>query len=57
MDDSDIEVIHEEIIVHPNAERTGRGWKGEARIMGTVVINGQTYTFERVVTVFFKRDL
>lgn len=56
MDDvKDIDVLNEEIIIHPMAKRTGHTWKGEARIMGKVVIDGETYSFERVISVTFKK--
>ena len=50
---SEAVVINEEIIVHPTVTRKGKTWRGEARIMGKVVINGQTFSFERVVPVSF----
>jgi len=49
----EVEVRHEEIIVHPSAERTGWKIKGTARIMGEVLINGKRYTFEHVVEISF----
>ena len=53
---ADVEVLHEEILVHPTAERSGRfSWKGEARVLGKVVIDGQTYTFERVISVLYHK--
>jgi hypothetical protein len=53
----DVETIHEEIIVHPTAERRGNRFIGEARIMGTVVIDGKTYKFEKVVSISFIKEL
>jgi hypothetical protein len=54
VDTSDVEVIREEIIVHSTAtKRRGNRWSGEASIMGTVKIDGERYSFEKVITVSF----
>jgi hypothetical protein len=53
MYNEDVEVLHEEIIVHPTAERRGNRLSGEACIIGEVVIDGKTYRFEKVVSVSF----
>jgi hypothetical protein len=53
---SSADVLNDEIIIHPTVERRGKSWKGEARIMGTVTIDGQQYSFERVISVTFVRD-
>jgi hypothetical protein len=50
------EVLNEEIIVHPTIEWRGKHWRGTARIMGTVTIEGQRYSFEYVVNVTFLKS-
>ena len=53
---NNVEVQNEEIIVHPDAIKwLARGWRGEARIMGRVTIEGDTFTFDKVVKIRFKR--
>jgi hypothetical protein len=49
------DVIHEEIIIHQTVWKHGKGgWKGECRIMGNVIINGQAHDFEKVVPIRFR---
>lgn len=49
------DVIHEEIIIHQTVWKRGKGgWKGECRIMGNVIINGQAHDFEKVVPIRFR---
>jgi hypothetical protein len=47
------EVLHEEIIVHTEVASDGRGFRGEARITGHVIIKGREYGFNKVVPVHF----
>lgn len=55
---SDVEVLDEQIIVHPTCDRDHEGlhdiWAGECHIMGTVIINGKEYTFSRYVDIEFE---
>lgn len=47
---AELEVINEEILTHSDAvQKPGGQWEAEARIMGTVKIDGDTYHFEKVV--------
>jgi predicted Zn-dependent protease len=48
---SSVEVLHEEIITHPDAIHRVNGWRGEARVMGAVRVNGRTYEFDQVVSL------
>ena len=46
-----VDVIHEEIITHPDAVHRVNGWRGEARVMGIVKINGRDYRFDQVISL------
>lgn len=48
---SPVDVIHEEIITHPDAVQHVNGWRGEARVMGIVKIGDRTYEFDQVVSL------
>lgn len=51
----DCEVVHEEIIVHFDAERKHGRLRCTARVMGLVVMDGQEYNFERVIALDLKK--
>jgi len=53
-----VEVLSEEIIIHPKASQDHVGlhdiWTGEARIFGRVIIAGKEYQFDKVVDIEFE---
>lgn len=53
---ADIEVEHEEIVIHPTAIKRSKSWMGEARIIGDVIIEGKKYSFNYVIKVNLERD-
>jgi hypothetical protein len=46
-----VEVHHEEIITHPVAWLDSGIWNGEARVAGSLMIDGRNYEFNEVVEV------
>jgi hypothetical protein len=56
MDTAKIEVLDEQILIHPTCNKDhGKVWTGEARISGKVIINGVEYEFDKVVDVEFEK--
>lgn len=55
MDKANVEVITEEILVHNTCTKDhGKIWTGTANIIGSVIINGKQYHFDRTVDIEFE---
>lgn len=54
----ELKVKNEEIVIHPTAIISAgkTALQGEARIIGKVVVDGATYSFNKVVTVVFLKE-
>lgn len=52
----DVDVLNEEIIVHPTATRKNGRWYVEFRVLADVVINGQKYEFETVKQIAVRKS-
>ena len=56
MNDYEVQVEHEEIITHGTAEEYRGGFKGGARIIGDVIIDGKNSHFNKVVPIRFTKS-
>lgn len=52
--ETNCEVMHEEVVTHSPVNRKVNGWRGEARVIVHVVINGNDYEANQVITLRFK---
>lgn len=49
---ADVDVKNEEIVIHPTAiSRDGKKWFIDARIIGELEMNGETYEFNKVIEI------
>lgn len=53
---SEIQITNEEVITHTEFEKTSRGFHGEARVIVTILVDGQTYTCEKVIQLSFSKS-
>ena len=55
LDPEDFDVLGEDSVAH-SVVRTATGWSVEVRVMGRVQIDGEEYSWERVVRIPLDRD-